>query len=370
MATRDKLRLLLDSYSESHAGQNGGDKNLKLPHKKLGTLKFSENHGKSKVGGRKFQQRTLRGSPAHLYHCLTADIGPHDWTMCPRRSFRGVQKSRAKSAPSLELVGGPGGQNSGPHTHHPFVVGRVGSGLLGRRDFCGQQLPEEKMGERGGEGVSGEGREIGGGVRCEGERVWTRAGAAVSSCVRDRETSHSQYRSRMEKDSEYHGPILSVPRQTQDTVAAAVSAHVSSDSDDAVGSESGSSCESHVTGSDDEGEESPALSEDCIMCDHNSPTQVTKIRTFHSKLISISSQTPTHVSSKRQRRKLLSKYLSHWSENQGTGASPAGLIEHKLQTLIRDCCECRVGHMTVMYYHLTGGSLWCSVRRRVLDEMG
>ena len=204
------------------------------------------------------------------------------------------------------------------------------------------------MGERGGEGVSGEGREIGEGVRCEGERVWTRAGAAVSSCVRDRETSHSQYRSRMERDSEYHGPILSVPHLT---VAAAASAHVSSDFHDAIstaGSESGSSCESHVTGSDDEGAESPALSEDCITCDHNSPTQVTKIRTFHCKLISISPQTPTHVPSKRQRRKLLSKYLSHWSENQGTGASPAGLIEHKLQTLIRDCCECRVGHMTVM----------------------
>ena len=136
---------------------------------------------------------------------------------------------------------------------------------------------------RGGEGVSGERREIGGGVRCEGERVWTRAGAAVSSCVRDKETSHSQFRSRMERDSEYHGPILSVPRQIQDTVAAAASVHVSSDSDDAIstaGSESGSSCESHVTGSDDEEAESPALSEDCITCDHNSPTQVTKSELF------------------------------------------------------------------------------------------
>ena len=347
VATKDKLHLLLDSYTEPRLEQPPGK--IWSPNPRPSSV---DNQGKSRsVGGRNFKlRRPLTANPPELYHCRTANIGPHNWTSCPRRGLQqhsrgathGGRKSRSKSAPYLEIEGGPGKRNSDPPPR-PFVAGRVDASLLAKRDFCG-----------GTQGKTAE-RESGGGVRgreaCSVPR-WRREkereprftslsqDVAMESKDGKREDTSTQFYQHLLRDSAA-GTAPSTSPEVEDTAASSPGA-----------SEPSGTCDSHVTGSG--GEESPPLSDDDVISGGddvsppNSP-QVYKIEKSIRFHFQYKPQDLKHVCRGQQRRKLVSKYLCRWNGNGGMGTDPgpAGLIEHKLQTLIRDCCECRVCHMMV-----------------------
>ena len=359
VAATDKLHLLLDSYAEPHPkyclGGRAGESEIKEPPGKIRPPNSKSSiHGGS-FRGRKLKVRgTLTTNPGGLYHCCTVSAGPHEWTSCPRRSFRqqsrGVrgrcsqQGPRSKSAPSLELVGEP--ENLDPSQRgvatRPFMAGRVDRGLLAKRDFCGQT--PGKMAERESRGGGG------GRVTGRGKRGWTRVNVVTS---RKNETSLPQYGAKIDEPTPTERCHTNSVTPPPDDVVDNNSGSEATSSSGNTSGDSSSSCDSHVTGSE-RGEEPPSQSDDDITSDtrrRHSPQVfdddeisfplVVCLFLFCSKCFP---QAVTSISCRRQRHHLLSKYLSHQNGNGGMGMdpSPATLIEHKLQTLIQDCCECRV----------------------------
>ncbi|CAI8005995.1 hypothetical protein GBAR_LOCUS4520 [Geodia barretti] len=333
VAATDKLHLLLDSYAEPHPeyclGGGAGESEIKEPPGKIRPPNSKSSiHGGS-FGGRKLKVRgTLTTNPGGLYHCCTVSVGPHEWTSCPRRSYRQQSQGvhgrcsqrgpRSKSAPSLELVGEP--ENLDPSQRgvatRPFMAGRVDRGLLAKRDFCGQT--PGKMAERESRGGGG-GRVMG-----RGKRGWTRVNVVTS---RKNETSLPQYGAKIDEPTPTERCHTNSVTPPPDDVVDNNSGSEATSSSGNTSGDSSSSCDSHVTGSE-RGEEPPSQSDDDITSD---------TRRRHSP------QAVTSISCRRQRHHLLSKYLSHQNGNGGMGMdpSPTTLIEHKLQTLIQDCCECR-----------------------------
>ena len=269
----DKLRLLLDSYAEPHPehclGGGAGESEMKElpgiirpPNSKSSTI---ANRGRS-FGGRKIKPRgTLTTNPGGLYHCCTVSVGPHEWTSCPRRSFRQQSQGvlgrfsqrgpRSKSSPSQELVGEP--ENLDPSQRgvatRPFMAGRVDSGLLAKRDFCGQT--PGKMAERESRGGGGGGGRVMG--RGKWESGWTRVNVVTS---RVNETSLPQYGTKIDEPTPTERCHTNSVTPPPDDVIDNNSGSEATSSSGNTSGDSSSSCDSHVTGSK-RGEEPPSQSD-------------------------------------------------------------------------------------------------------------
>ena len=237
----------------------------------------SENRERSKFssGGRKFKARgTLTANPGGLYHCCTVNIGPHEWTSCPRRSFKQQNRGtrgrrthrnpRSKSAPCLELAGGPENRNFDPAKGlppRPFVAGGVDKSLLVKRDFCGQDLRTS---------VERDGGEEGGGVMERSrERGWIRVNVITSREKERKFPSFPQYETRMD------GGGKTVAQGSPAPPPDDIISNTSSGGDESgarspdSSSGSGSSCDNHVTGSGREEEGSSSHSDDDTTSDNH-----------------------------------------------------------------------------------------------------
>ena len=374
VATQDKLRLLLSPYMEPHPQTDKRERGHKLETSitslkknqgtSIGTKSLTGGPSKNPTGVR----RSLSSPPVDLYRCCTAFLGPHGWAACPRRSFR--KHSQQSKSTSLLIPRCPThhyrGQNHsttlgpscGKHNlvrhrvrfekPRPFTAGVADSRTLARRDFCGQNPGraerhfggEERVGRRGKGGRGFLGRVSGG--RCLGEKKenqvtgnwtpshtgnWTPSDTVshhdereVTEGAGHREQTLSQlYQCHLERISAPEFKVLHTETERETTAT-----------------EGGSGREDSEKSSNDG--DSVKVSRASIEEDNSSSTSTSPPSPSHPL-------TPTPlslpVSTRRQRRHLMSKYLQHGNGGMGM-TNPATLIENKLTALIHDCCECKV----------------------------
>lgn len=359
-------------------------------------------------------RRSLTSTPTDLYRCCTAFLGPHSWTVCPRRSFRkhtrpSQKSTRSQSAPSLTpgllfqhhrpgrftCLGGPSTvelSRGAFKNLHPFVAGRVDPRLLAKRDLCGQSpgrverhFGDGESGRKGGGGVR-EGEERGGWPT---ERVF--GGREGKGLAREKDDQRNQTQigtasllveKRVREEAQGSGvgqrhPTLPQLYQRYLGRASAVDAtsevaHTESENETTATSVSGSICGEDSEESSNESLSSGALSGGARLTGDScppppkqnaSPPAKSSVHFFSSS----PSHPPTLPSSyshthhltqttrlvRRQRRDLLSKYLQYEYGNRRMGtSSPARQIEDKLNLLIKDCCECRVSQTMSAYVSL------------------
>ena len=350
VATQDKLRLLLDSYAEPHRDQEPGGLKQE-PHRKIlsksPNTKFSsllpESEGGQNLllGNRKFKvKHTLTSTPTNCYECCTAHVGPHNWTTCPRRTIqkhsRGQNTThpRSKSTPSHYIRGlkfnseGPSNQihDLPKGNQRPFVAGKVDPRLLSQRDFCGQQCQvsgwrkvKKHGGDIGGHGLMRMRAELGRTTGLCGTSQWAVGGEVSESSQRGTLFSCDKKKERTERHFTTPPPAVVTTKTTPTNMAERQDENRASDSQCTFES-CDMSCDIHSSSSSD------------TFSGHV---------TEEEEMEEVSSKT---VDSARQRCNLLSKYLNSENGRMGMG-HPARLIENKLQTLINDCCECKVSFM-------------------------
>ena len=376
---------------------------LKPPVPKFTSTKrsLSNQQGAKFSTGNPTQNHRVRGrgplssTTTDLYHCCTAFLGPHCWTACPRRSFRkhsaGQQpRPRSKSVPSPKLRGKYIQQRRlryAPGHHHaslddlnvaplassgkgvvnlcrPFVAGKADVSVLARRNFCGQNpkivqrhfIAESPSG--GGRAQTREGRECGFqgalfGVR-ERESPAEREETRFAVPHTQRGAAHSsplQSRARRETGESLVDPALSqrylagTDDKLEGDKDSCTTASVSEEGTGGMGSQEGGGSSN---GSQEGGGSSDGSSPDTLASGETSDASCES----HSPQARPNSQ--PSVTSRRlvsgRHRELLSKYVQYEYGNGGTGTgTPARLIENKLNTLINECCECRVSHRMILY---------------------
>ena len=126
-------------------------KKTSFPRERSGERKIRTKGGKRRVPpSRQSSSRQVEKERSY-YTSSTASMGPHPWGQCPRRSSSrslpsspaGKQRSILVTSPSKS----PGASFTSPvkselrQPEVPFRVGTPDTGLMGRRDFCGELIP-------------------------------------------------------------------------------------------------------------------------------------------------------------------------------------------------------------------------------------
>ena len=418
VTAHDKLRLLLSSYSEPHPqqvpetekGRGQEEEKLQPPRGKIrfkppSTNIAEMNHRGAKSGGQNL--RSVTPTPTDLYQCCTTSLGPHSWTVCPRRSFRkrsrggGGQKSRphSNSAPSVNLRHGPfqllppqkgrvcQGTTTGPtvveenigsprmmcEKLRPFIAGKVDPNLLAKRDFCGlspgrdvghvEREIKERRGERGLGRREKENRHMGQYQRFVSsgweerevrERVRTGWDGRSETLTQRylREPSPPLTAAHMRARAVRDGELTCDCSSTATSDGGSGSTHISQASEE-EGEEEEDEEEEEEEGQEEEEEEYS-----CGVASGESQERVTEDICFPRGSRSagspsspphplpsspLTTHTP-HLVGSRQRRDLISKYLQHGNGRMET-CSPGRMVENKLNLLIQECCECRVSQI-------------------------
>ena len=181
---------------------------------------------------------------------------------------RGTQRNRrSKSAPCLELAGGPENRNFDPSQGlppRPFVAGGVDKSLLAKRDFCGQDLRRSVEREGGDEG--GEGR--GGVMERGGERGWIRVNVITSREKERKFPLFPRYETGMDGGGKTLAQGSPAPPSNDIISNGSCGRDESGARSPDSSSGSGSSCDSHVTGSRRGEEGSSFDSDDDITSDN------------------------------------------------------------------------------------------------------
>ena len=238
---------------------------------------------------------------------------------------------------------------------HPFVAGKADVRVLARRDFCGQN-PKVVQRHFVAESPSGGG---GGQTREEGRE---RGFQGVLFGVRERESPAEREETRFAVPHTQRGAALSSPLQSrarretgESLVDPALSQrYLAGTGDKLEGDED--SCTTASASEEGTGgmgsQEGGGSSDQSLLDTLESGETSDGSHESHSPQAQPNSQ--SSATSRRlvsgRHRELLSKYVQYEYGNGGTGTgTPARLIENKLNTLINECCECRVSHRMILY---------------------